>query len=191
MRAKESGQSAALLLDVIDILTKYNIPYAIIGAFAVSFYGIVRASMDADAIISLKKAGSCLNDLQSDLTKIGLKVTCREGDHDDPIDGVINIEDKFHNRVDLLLGIHGMSEDTFSRTTESSFMGATIQLISIEDLIAMKIFAGSQKDIHDVEGIFSVSKEGIDVAQLKSLVHHYGENEFAKLISILNDRDLN
>jgi len=54
MKSHGPGQSPLLLLDVIDILNKLNIPYAVVGALAASFYGTIRAGMDADAIISLR-----------------------------------------------------------------------------------------------------------------------------------------
>ena len=60
MRATAPGQSTLLLLDVIDLLDKRHIAYAVIGAFA-----------------------------------------------------VINIQDTFHNRVDLLIGIRGMTQEVF------------------------------------------------------------------------------
>ncbi len=53
MKANKPGQSTLLLLEVIKILEQFEIPYAIIGAFAASFYGVVRASLDADAVIYL------------------------------------------------------------------------------------------------------------------------------------------
>ena len=54
MRAKGPGQSALLLLDVIGVLNALRVPYAIVGAMAASFYGVVRASLDADAVVSLR-----------------------------------------------------------------------------------------------------------------------------------------
>ena len=53
MRTTRPGESVLLLLDVIDVLNQHKVPYAIIGAFAASFYGAVRASIDADAVISV------------------------------------------------------------------------------------------------------------------------------------------
>ena len=53
MRTDGPGQSALLLLDVIEVLNSFQVTYAVVDALAVSFYGPVRASMDADAIISL------------------------------------------------------------------------------------------------------------------------------------------
>ena len=53
MKIRGPGQSSLLLLKVIKLLNKRRVPYAIVGAFAASFYGVVRASLDADAVISL------------------------------------------------------------------------------------------------------------------------------------------
>jgi hypothetical protein len=38
MRATGTGQLAHLLLDVVDLLTQFGIPYAVVGALAVSFH---------------------------------------------------------------------------------------------------------------------------------------------------------
>ena len=46
MKINGPGESSLLLLKVIKVLEKFKIPYAIVGAFAVSFYGLVRASLD-------------------------------------------------------------------------------------------------------------------------------------------------
>jgi hypothetical protein len=48
MSAQRSGESALLLLDVIDHLQRANVQYAVVGAMAASVHGVVRASMDAD-----------------------------------------------------------------------------------------------------------------------------------------------
>ena len=53
MRAGGFGQSALLLLDVIEVLVRERIDYAVIGAMAASIHGVVRASTDADVVLSL------------------------------------------------------------------------------------------------------------------------------------------
>jgi hypothetical protein len=47
------GQSALLLLDAVSVLTSDGIDYAVIGALAASVHGVVRASIDADAVLSI------------------------------------------------------------------------------------------------------------------------------------------
>ncbi len=187
MKAKGSGQSSLLLLDVIIVLDKLDIPYAIVGAMAASFYGVVRASMDADAVISVDESQPHVKDLLSECKKRRWKVIHRRGDEADPIGAVINIQDHYNNRVDLLIGIRGMKPDVFSRARVSSFLGSQIRIIAIEDFIAMKIFAGGQLDIQDVIGVFKVSGEKIDRVLLKKAVAHYGKKASAALNSLLHD----
>ncbi len=185
MRAKGSGQSALLLLDVIDILLKKKVPYAVIGAFAASFHGVIRASMDADAVISLAALDLEASDLVAVFSKAGLRCDYREGDGSDPLDGVIKISDKHHNQVDLITGIKGMDSGAFERVSVASFLQRKIRLIGIEDFIAMKIFAGSPKDLDDVRKILMISRHKIDATLLEQLTRQYGSREAKTLKSLL------
>jgi hypothetical protein len=147
----------------------------------------VRASLDADVVISVEGNEKELDQLLSLLKKRNFKITRRKGDSDDPIRGVINIEDRFQNRVDLLLGIRGMGADTFKRSVTTTFMSARINIISIENFIAMKIFAGSAKDMADVRGVLQVSKKNIDIPLCKKLTLRYGKKELRELEKILEE----
>ena len=184
MRADESGQSALLLLDVIQILNQFKIPYAIIGAFAASFYGIVRASLDADALIFFDNENG-IKQLCSALKEKGLRVKYKRGDANDPVKGVINVQDTYQNRVDLLLGIRGMKQDVFQRISQSKFMDCSIKVIGPEDFIAMKIFAGSPKDIQDVIGVLDISKDKLNLPLLKKVTAGFGRSYLKTLNKIL------
>ena len=50
MRAPQPGQSALLLRDVVDVLTAQGVDDAVLGAMAMSVHGVVRASLDANAV---------------------------------------------------------------------------------------------------------------------------------------------
>jgi hypothetical protein len=156
-------------LDVIDVLNRPRIPYAIIGAFAASFYGVVRASLDVDAVISLRPGQADVKALTDELQRAGLKIMYRTGGAGDPVGAVLNVEDRVRNRVDLLMQIHGMAEGVFSRTVKADFMQAGIHVIGLEDFIAMKLFAGSPKDIDDAAGAFKVSADRIRLPLLKEV----------------------
>jgi len=185
MRAKGPGQSALLLLDVIDVLNLLHVSYAIVGAFAASFYGVVRASMDADAVISFQHSQAGIKRLLEELRSVGLTITYRKGDVNDPIGAVVNAEDRFHNRVDLLMDIRNMTAAVFSRTIEAEFMNVRIRVIGAEDFIAMKIFAGSPKDLRDVAGVLRVSSDRINLTLLRELVRPYGKKALHELDSLL------
>ena len=75
MRAKASGESALLLLDVVDIL---------------SFYGVVRASVDADAVIFLPSGQAAVKELLDAIARAGFESSHTKGDR---VDLLIGIED--------------------------------------------------------------------------------------------------
>lgn len=189
MKTTAPGQSALLLLDVIDVLNERHIPYAIIGAFAASFYGMVRASLDADAIISIHTSEDAVH-LCDDLRLKGFSIDYRRGDRNDPISALINIQDTFYNRVDLLIGIRGTTPEIFQRVQEAQFMDASIKIVGQEDFIAMKMFAGSPKDIHDVIGVLNVSGQKIDFSLLKKLTAQYGADCLQRLQALFKEHHL-
>ncbi len=190
MKITGPGQSPLLLLNIIKVLNALKIPYAIIGAFAASFYGEVRASMDAASIISFKDNKDNQVKFLSELKKTKLRIIHRRGDFNDPIAAVINIKDQFNNSIDLLIGIRGMTEDAFSRTNISLFMKKKIQIIGLEDFIAMKIFAGSHKDMADAAGAMRISSKKINPDLLRDLTRHYGKPCLKKLAALLRETGL-
>ncbi len=186
MKSIGPGESSLLFLDVIKVLDKCKVPYAIIGAFAASFYGLVRASLDVDAVISVEGNENKLRKLLSSLEDKNFNVGFQRGDFTDPVRGVINIEDKVGNRVDLLIGIRGMKDDVYKRVVPEKFMKKLVKIVGLEDLIAMKIYAGSTKDIQDVIGVLQVSGERVNLPLLKKITLQYGKKELEKLNQLLS-----
>src|SRR5262249_25636331 len=97
MRTRARGESALLLLDVISVLHERAIDYGVVGAMAAAVHGVVRASMDADAIVSL--AVSQAAELRAAVVAAGFAADLRRGDADDPIAAVLALKDGFGNRV--------------------------------------------------------------------------------------------
>ncbi len=190
MKVSSFGQSPLLFLKVMKILKKRKISYAIIGAFAASFYGVIRASVDIDAIISIKNIAADMNSFIEDLKGLGHKVIFRMGSQDDPIGAVINIEDKYKNRVDLIMNIKAIDDDVFKRSVSTMFMEKNINIVGFEDFIAMKIFAGSSKDLKDVEGVLEVSGGSLNRKLLKSLLAKQGAQAIKMLDNFLKKQKL-
>ena len=185
MRTHKQGQSALLLLDVIEVLNELKIDYAVIGAMAASFYGVVRASLDADAVMSFQESREASQLLVEKLKKKGFKVAERHGDRSDPLRGLLMVEDSYQNRVDLLKGIRGMDEDFFLRIVKVPFSDSKIQIVAVEDFIAMKIFAGGPQDIEDVKNVLKVSAQRINLKLLKKLSLQYGKKVLKALEDLL------
>jgi hypothetical protein len=183
VRATGLGQSALLLLDAVDVLARERINYAVIGAMAASFHGVVRASVDADAVLSLvsKKA----SDLEQLFIGAGFETELRMGDPEDPIAALLQLTDRFGNRVDLLIGLRGLETEAFSRAIDVPFQGASLRVIGREDFVAMKAFAGGPQDMADAQNAVSIAGESLDVVLLERLVKRYGREAAKNLEKLL------
>jgi predicted nucleotidyltransferase len=182
MRAKRPGQSPLLLLDVVEVLGREDVDYAVVGALAAAVYGAIRASADADALVSLTVGK--LTSLAQVLRKKGFAVELRRGDPEDPIPAMLVISDKHGNRVDLLAGLRGLDPQTLSRALEVPFSGATIRVVGCEDFIAMKCFAGGPQDLEDAR-IALKTAEQLDVDLLRKVARRFGRSAADALESLL------
>jgi hypothetical protein len=113
MRTRGPGEAALLLLDVASVLRSESIDYAVIGAMAASVHGLVRASVDADAILFISAAE--LAALEKNFKSADFQTELRRGDPDDPIEALLELTDGYGNRVDLLVGLRGLEREAFSR----------------------------------------------------------------------------
>ena len=72
MKATGPGQPANLLLDIVEILGKLEVPYVVIGALAVSFHGVPRSTNDADLAVQLRGTGKNAKVLVKEFAAAGL-----------------------------------------------------------------------------------------------------------------------
>lgn len=183
MRPNRSGESALLLLDVVDLLVGQEIEYAVVGAMAASVHGAVRASLDADVVLSLPIQEA--EALERDFKAAGFRTELARGDLEDPIPGLLRLSDRYENRVDLLIGLRGMEPQAFSRVVEVPFQGETLKFIGREDFIAMKVFAGGPMDMIDAARAIAAGGEFIDLELLRRLAGRYGRDAAAALDRLL------
>jgi predicted nucleotidyltransferase len=183
MRARGPGESARLLLDVVDVLTAHSIDYAVIGALAASLHGAGRASLDADLVVSasvMQGAG-----IENALKESGLATEFRRGDPEDAIPGLVRVSDSFGNQVDVLLGIRGLDPKIFARTVEVPLEGARLRFVGREDFIAMKAAAGGPIDLVDAENAIAANPGSLDVVLVRSLAARFGKSASASLDKML------
>lgn len=186
MRTERAGQSALLFLDVAEILARENIDYLIIGAFALSIHGLVRASSDVDALLHITY--SRLVKISKIFAAQGLDVTLRRGDDDDPILSMLVLCDSYGNRVELLGGIRGLDAMSFSRAVEVQFHGVPLRIAGREDFIAMKCLAGSAQDLADARAAFEGAEGPVDMDLLRAVTRRLGRDAADRLERV--ERDL-
>ncbi len=172
MRARGPGQSALLLIDVARLLSRDRIEYAVIGAMAAAVHGAIRATTDADALLSIPLTR--LATLEKSLQKAGFATDLRHGDMDDPIPALLLVSDRHGNRVDLLAGLRGVDPDAFSRSLAVPFQGTVLQVIGREDFIAMKCFAGGPQDKVDAREALTTHDGQIDMDLLRRITRRFG-----------------
>jgi predicted nucleotidyltransferase len=185
MRTKAAGESALLLLDAIQILHRADVDYAIVGALAASVHGLIRATSDADALLSIST--STLVALELSLKAAGFKTELRRGDVGDPISAVLTLRDEFKNSVDFLVGIRGFDPKAFSRTIEVALDGESLKFVGLEDFVAMKLFAGGPQDLVDAKGALEAAPEPPNMELLKELAKRYGGETVRSLESLLSN----
>ena len=178
MRTKGPGESALLLLDTAALLTDKGIAYAVIGAMAAAVHGVVRASIDADAVLSFTPLR--LRQLEREFTAASFMTQLREGDLADPEPAVLELSDPHGNRVDLLAGLRGLEPAAFARALTVPFQG-TLRIIGREDFVAMKIFAGAPKDLADARSMIQLAGASLDLVLLRQLAQRYGQSTLGTL----------
>ncbi len=185
MRTERPGQSALLLLDVVETLRRHEVEYLVIGAFALSIYGAVRASIDVDAL--LRTSTSTLATLRDEFERTGFTATLRQGDEQDPIPSLLIVQDGHGNRVDLLGGLRGLDPEAFARSREVPFLGTPLRFVGREDFIAMKCFAGGLQDLEDARSACHGTDYPLDLDLLRSVTRRFGRDAADRLERILAD----
>ena len=183
MRTSKGGQSALLLLDVVEILRREKVDYAVIGAFALTVLGVVRATTDVDALL-FTTAGR-LAKLEKLFKRAGFGTELRTAEADDPVSGMLVLSDDFGNHVELLGGLRNMDPEILSRTLEVKFRDETLRIVGREDFIAMKCFAGSPQDLLDARSAYQAAPGPIDLDLLRTVARRFGRAAADRLEEVL------
>jgi hypothetical protein len=158
------------LLDAIDLLSRSNVSYAVVGAMAASVHGVVRASTDADAILALHSDE--LAALERRFREDGFTTELRYGDAADPIGAVLAVTDEHGNRVDFIVGIRGLDAGAFARAVEIPFRGERLRIIGLEDFVAL--FAHGPQAVVDAHCALEAAGDAVDVELLRNLAARFG-----------------
>jgi predicted nucleotidyltransferase len=173
----KASSALQLLHQVGQFLDTEGVGWAAIGALAVSYHGVVRASLDADALITLKGSALDLDQLAEKLRLKGWKVDARMGEPGDPLGFVVRINDQAENQVDLIGGIRRLDAGFFERSSSTELDGMALKIASPEDLVALKVFAGGPMDLEDAKGVLEIAGTRIDADLLRRLCRQFGPSQ--------------
>ncbi len=124
--------------------------FALIGGFAVSAWGVPRATQDIDFAIALGSANphALANFLGSRF---------EPGEPDDPLKGVLHTSIQVgSDSVPLQLFPPSLTEITFRRIETLSVMDQVVPVVSWQVLVLLKLYAGDPQDTLDAHNILQV-----------------------------------
>ncbi len=159
-----------LLKDLNDLQNSFRFDYVVIGGLAVGIWGHIRATKDIDILSDLKE--EILNDFKDILQKRGYEIDIRRGDVFDPVPLLLRItipEDRGGPAIaDILIVTRDWERQILKNKRLIRYEGLTVNLISVEDLILLKLKSGSPLDQVDAKEVFLINKDEIDMEELKN-----------------------
>jgi len=138
---------------VSDALHATGIPYALIGASALTVYGVNRSTLDVDLFAT---ALACLDRRTWDsLAAEGIGIEVRKGDFEDPLAGVVRFTAPGESPVDLVIGRFVWQQKAIERAGRAVFAGVELPVLTAVDLILLKLYAGGPQDAWDIQQILA------------------------------------
>ena len=137
------------LSDIIEMLEKSGVDYAVCGGLALAIHGFPRATFDIDILIqpeSLEKAYELVAEKGYDIR--GLDMSFKERAVEIRRVSKIDADGEVLS-LDLLL-VTPQVADVWETKEEYDWQGGDLWLVSREGLIKMKTLAGRDKDLIDI-----------------------------------------
>ena len=145
--------------------------YALIGGFAVSAWGVPRATQDIDFAIAIAQTHP-----QALATFIGGRY--QAGEPDDPLRGVVVVSIEVeHEPISLQLVFFPalLTELAFRHVETLSVLECSVLVVSWPVLIILKLYAGGPRDLLDVHQLLKVMRpQAKDVQEIESMAQVAG-----------------
>ena len=150
---------------VIDGLNALQIPYMVVGSFSSNFYGIPRATRDADFVVQMKPEmlSTLIHHIGSHFRfdrQMSFEAVMATQRH------VIFLEDSLFSIELFLLSDDAHDQQRFARRQQERILDRDAFVPTVEDVIITKLRwsrAGHrQKDIDDVRNVIAIQNDRID-----------------------------
>lgn len=174
-----------VLSELLKVCKDHKTKIVLMGGMAVSVYARPRATYDIDGIISIKEEQ--IKGFLNMLKEAGFKY-----DKKKPVKFIQNLPfitlcyAKYKTYVDLFIAGNEFQENILTRAKKVRFNKMALNIISLEDLVIIKLQTGRERDLEDVRDMISENKGKIDLRYLKKWaqalnVHIFLEDELKSL----------
>lgn len=128
--------------------------YVLVGGFAVSAWGVTRATRDVDLAVALGAADPAL-------LVAHLGADYHPGDPDDPLRGVFRVELPIGEHVvpvQLIVLQPRWADLVFQRMETLSILDCLVPVVNWQALVLLKLYAGGPVDLQDARDIVAVRR---------------------------------
>jgi len=168
--------SVELLTALKKVLGPRRIRWYLFGAQAAVVYGSARVTMDVDVTISV--ATGRVRPLVDALLKGGFASRTDDLDAFFQRSRVIPL---FHKKnrmpLDLVVARDSLEAVFLDRAKQTDIGGVTVPVISPEDLVVAKLFAGRPRDLEDVRAVLGALRDSLDFRHMRNLLGQLDEAE--------------
>ena len=158
-----------LLIDLADGLAELQVPWYVFGAQAALIWGRPRLTTDVDVTVGAVPGG--MPALLATLEPRGFTMRI---DATPDFMRQTSVLPLMHASsglaTDLVLAGPGLEDDFLARAVRVDVGGATVPVISAEDLIVTKILAGRPKDIDDIRGVLAERGAQLDMGRVRTVL---------------------
>ena len=156
---------SSALKQVLPILNRSSVSYAIIGAVASGILGRPRATLDLDILVGGGSQG--LTKISSLLERSGAEKSESFLEANPMLRGIMIRMRIGSIHVDLIRSRDRHDQTTLRRRRMVSAFGTKVWLPKPEDLILLKMKTGRDRDLSDCIGIFEAQKDQLDPNYLR------------------------
>ena len=142
-----------LLAAIAERLRGAGVPFAVIGAAAMSARGFPRQTLDVDLFTTAR--GVLGEAFWQGLPRRG---DVRHGDADDPLAGAVRFTDP---EIDVVVGRARWQADAVARAEPLHIGELILPVVTLPDLILLKLDAGGYRDAADVRMMLSGAGAGL------------------------------
>ena len=119
-------------------------------------HGVSRATQDIDLLTTSRE---CLRDeFWKPLRDAGMEIDVREGEHDDPLAGVVRIHSATQGTsIDIIIGRSSWQTSITARAQTRDVDGVALPVAEPSDLVLLKLYAGGMQDRWDIAQLLATS----------------------------------
>lgn len=152
------GEEETLAADVVAALERLGIPFMLVGAAALAVRGVTRGSHDIDFMTTDSIA--LTQEWELEIPE-PMSFELFRGDYDDPLQGTVRFSREGASPVDLVVAKWTWQRDVIDRSEPFELGSFRTTVPRTEDLVLLKIEAGSPLDHRDAEQLIAIHGEGI------------------------------